>query len=165
MTERSYTTIDKSGWGDGPWHDEPDKVQWIDDATGFDCLARRGPMGNWCGYVGVPPGHPAHGRDYDDVTVDVHGGLTFADTCQNDAPEVEGICHVPEPGRPADVWWLGFDCGHFMDFMPGLYARERHLGLPALQFADELYRDLAYVRGECASLARQLARPAQGNAR
>ena len=157
MTERTYTTVDKTGWGDGPWNDEPDKAQWIDEATGLDCMARRGPLGNWCGYVGVPPGHPYHGRDYDDLDIDVHGGLTYGDRCEKDAPEAEGICHVPDPGRPADVWWLGFDCGHFTDFMPGLRATELRIGLPAKRFADTTYKPLGYVRAECASLAAQLA--------
>jgi hypothetical protein len=161
MTERSYSTTDKSTWGDGPWQEEPDKVQWIDEATGFDCLARRGPMGSWCGYVGVPPGHPAHGRDWVDVDVDVHGGLTFAGACDEDAPEGHGICHVPEPGRPADVWWLGFDCGHAFDVSPAFDAREREAGLPPLPHFAELpitYKPLAYVRAEVAALARQLNR-------
>ena len=25
-----YTTDDKSGWGEGPWQDVPDKVVWVD---------------------------------------------------------------------------------------------------------------------------------------
>jgi hypothetical protein len=31
----------------------------------------RGPSGSWCGYVGVPPGHPAHGLHYDGIPVEV----------------------------------------------------------------------------------------------
>jgi hypothetical protein len=130
----------------GPWWDEPDKVQWIDPATGLDCLAVRGPFGAWCGYVGVPPGHPLHGADYLDVDVDVHGGLTFAGSCRDDAPEESGICHVPFEGRPAHVWWLGFDCSHCDDYAPGL-----------LVFPGETYRDLGYVRDQVATLAGQLA--------
>ena len=36
-------------------------------------------MGHRCGYTRIPPGHPWHGKDYDDIDVDVHGGLTFAE--------------------------------------------------------------------------------------
>jgi hypothetical protein len=160
MTERSYSTTDKSTWGDGPWHEEPDKVQWIDAATGLDCLIVRSPMGSLCGYVGLPPGHPAHGRDYDDVDVAVHGDLTFAGACDEDAPEGHGICHVPEPGRPADVWWLGFDCGHTFDVSPAFDAGMRESGMPPLPHFAELpttYKSLAYVRAEVEALARQLA--------
>jgi len=156
-TERQYTHMDKSEWGEGPWQAEPDKLQWIDAATNLDCLAVRNHMGCWCGYVGVPPEHPLHGKDYQDLDLDAHGGLTFADACHEDAPIESSICHVPFPGRPDGVWWLGFDCGHWMDFMPGHQARARALGILPYRDAGEVYRDLSYVRAECARLAEQLA--------
>jgi len=117
---------DKSAWGAGPWVGEPDRVEWrIGGALhGLVCLAARGPSGSWCGYVGVPPGHPAHGKGYDAVhelrELDVHGGLTFAAPC--DVGEHAVICHVPEPGEPDAVWWLGFDCAHAWDYSPGTQA-------------------------------------------
>jgi hypothetical protein len=37
----SWTTIDKSSWGNGPWQTEPDKAQWQDEETGLPCLAVR----------------------------------------------------------------------------------------------------------------------------
>src|SRR5690606_8583713 len=85
-----------------------------------------------------------------------HGGLTYADRCNEAAPEDRGVCHVPLPGRPAEVWWLGFDCAHLGDVSPGMDARSRELGHPPLRFGDERYRDVGYVRRECASLAAQL---------
>lgn len=81
METIEYRTIDKSGWGNGAWVAEPDKKQWKDPTTGLPCLIVRNPVGALCGYVGVPNGHPAYGKDYDDVEVDVHGGLTFAHRC------------------------------------------------------------------------------------
>jgi len=161
LAERVYNgVVDKSDWGDGAWQDEPDKVQWIDEATDLDCMIKRNAhLGNWCGYVAVPPGHPWHGLPCDDVDADVevHGGLTYGSACQEDVPEAEGICHVPAPGRAADVWWFGFDCGHFMDLMPGLIARERQMGFPVPPALLLAYRDVAYVRAECSALAAQLA--------
>lgn len=60
----------RSKWPPGPWDQEPfDKVSWVDEETNLDCLAVRGPMGSWCGYVGVPPGHPFYGKDYADCTL------------------------------------------------------------------------------------------------
>jgi hypothetical protein len=178
MSERVWRgAVDRTGWDAGPWDDEPDKVQWIDEATGLDCLAVRNRHGSWCGYVGVPVGHRLHGVRYQDLDFEpeVHGGLTFSDKCMEGAPEGAGVCHVPEPGRPADIWWLGFDCGHFMDLSPGidallrqvrrdrppdpkleeLEARMREMDPHGL-FADT-YRDLAYVRAEVARLAEQVA--------
>lgn len=157
-----WTTIDKSGWGVGEWTSEPDKVHWIDPDTDLDCLMVRNPRsGNWCGYVAVTEGHPFFAQPYDecrtgsgsdDGWIDVHGGLTYSDFCaESDDPSV-GICHVPGPGRPHKVWWLGFDCAHAWDFSPGYAAR--YPDWPRGQ--DEVYRDRAYVEAEVRSLARQI---------
>lgn len=168
--EREWTTIDKANWGEGAWSHEADKYQWVDEATDLDCLIVRNHWGALCGYVGLPPAHPLHGLGYMDLDrlgaePEVHGGLTFASACDEDAAEGKGICHIPEPGRPADVWWLGFDCGHAWDLAPGMRAHERDLGLPPMPTMPgpgETYRDVTFVRAECASLARQL-KHMQGN--
>jgi hypothetical protein len=153
-TRHELRFVDKSGWPDGPWMKEPDKVQWTDEATGLPCLIRRNhQLGNWCGYVGVAASHPAFGKDCREIDVDVHGGLTFAEFCDEDEKET-GICHVPEPGSDARVWWFGFDCGHAWDLEPGMMRLlPRHMFLNA----RSTYRDIAYVQGECRHLARQLA--------
>ena len=142
--------IDRSDWGPGPWDEEPDKVSWIDEATSLPCIAVRNRVGSWCGYAAVNPGHGWHGQGPDDVPAEVHGGLTFADSCNDDGPIEHSVCHVPEPGQPADVWWLGFDTSHWRDYSPGLRA---FTGGPD---EVEAYRTLDYVRAECAQLARQI---------
>ena len=48
------------------------------------------------GYVRIPESHPWHGLDYDDIDVNVHGGLTYG--------------HGD---------WVGFDCMHLGDYWPG----------------------------------------------
>lgn len=161
---KAWTHMDKAGWGDGPWNTEPDKMQWVDPVTDLDCLIVRNHHGSLCGYVGCPPSHPWHGLDsFDDLwDINVHGGLTFSGACDEDAPEGHGICHVPEPGRPGDVWWLGFDCGHAWDVLPGMDAfwrargelplRERHPGL----FMGETYKSVPYVVEEVLRLALQV---------
>jgi hypothetical protein len=142
--------IDRKDWGRGEWDGEPDKVVWKDEATGLPCIAKRNHMGAWCGYVGVSEGHIAFEKPYDRVDVSVHGGLTYADHCQQ-GPESETICHVPEPGEPNHVWWLGFDCSHSQDTSPGFLAR----GLG--RWPGAWYKTLQYVQRECAQLAAQLA--------
>jgi hypothetical protein len=149
--------VDRSGWDRGPWDGEPDKVQW-QDPTGMPCLAvRNQAMGNWCGYVGVTQDHPFFGLDYHDekVDVEVHGGLTFCGACSENDKE-DGICHRPDPGEPDHVWWLGFDCGHAFDLSPGLVATLKSYGTDMGKFPGDVYRDLAYVKRECAELAKQL---------
>jgi hypothetical protein len=143
MKRIEYRSVDKSTWGPGPWQDEPDKVQWQDEATGLPCLIVRGPSGAWCGYVGVPRPHPSYGEDYDYVNVEVHGDLTYAGKCQGHGR----ICHLVEAGEDDDVWWLGFDCSHSWDFSPGYRSR---------MDGDETYRDQAYVAAEVENLAKQL---------
>lgn len=150
---------DRSTWGPGAWDGEPDKVQWTDEATGLVCLAKRNyDSGNWCGYVGVDATHPWHGKDYDDLPdygPGVHGGLTYADACQ-EGPPAATICHIPEPGQPDHLWWFGFDCHHCDDLAPGYAARYRDAEYSAI-FTDGIYRTLQYVRNECRDLAWQIA--------
>jgi len=49
-----------------------------------------------CGYVCVPSWSKLNKVNYDDVDVDVHGGLTFSDW-------------------QCDDWAFGFDCDHMND--------------------------------------------------
>src|SRR6185295_14871422 len=110
--------------GDGPWMNEFDKQQFEDEATKLPCIIRRsGFTGNLCGYVGVPEGHPWFGKDYNEIDAEVHGGLTYAAECDEDDKE-HGICHVEEDGIRR--WWIGFDCGHFMDLSPRMDAIDRN---------------------------------------
>lgn len=67
MKTLEYRTLDKSEWGAGPWHSEPDKMQWRDEATGLPCLMVRNHGGAWCGYVGVAKGHPFYEVEYSGV--------------------------------------------------------------------------------------------------
>lgn len=48
------------------------------------------------GYVKLPKGHPWYGKDYDDIKVSVHGGLTYS-------------------RQEGKYWVIGFDCAHFND--------------------------------------------------
>lgn len=70
-----------------------------------------------------------------------------------DYAQRRNICHIPEPGK-GEVWWYGFDCGHYNDLSPA--TRDYGDG-PARRLTQEgEYRDVPYVRGEILSLARQL---------
>lgn len=149
MHQGGQREIDRSGWPPGPWDGEPDR--WEARHAGFPVLAVRNELGNWCGYVGVPPGHPWRGGNNDDLdNVRVHGGITYASPCQG------AICHVPAPGEPDDVLWIGFDCAHAYDLVPGMlqFQRGGHAG--------DVYRSLAYVQEQTRALADQAAAAAAG---
>lgn len=80
--------------------------------------------------------------------LNVHGGVTYSDTCQPGTDESRGICHTPSQDEADDIWWFGFDCSHSGDHCPQLAK--------LLPFAGDTYRDLAYVQQQCALLAQQL---------
>lgn len=163
-TERTYTTEDKTDWGEGPWLNEPDKIQYVDEVTGYPCLVKRNPVGALCGYVGVPEGHPWFGKNYDDVDAQVHGYLTYASFCQ-EGDEAHSICHIPAPGESDHVWWLGFDCGHSMDICPRMEADyRRRFDETGNSIWDNFYdshpgrsyKTVGYVREQNALLAQQV---------
>lgn len=151
--------IDKSNWPDGPWKNEPDRVEFKHE--GFDCLIQRVPHGNLCGYVAMPPGHPWHGKHYDDLEgIEVHGGLTFSEECGGGFGGA--VCHVPSPGEPDNVWWLGFDMAHAWDYAPNAHfcnnpemIAYRLMGFDDLADGGGEYRTVEYVTEECKKLAAQ----------
>jgi hypothetical protein len=125
---------------DGKWKTEPIRMEF--KHAGLDCLAIRQSHGAWCGYVGVPEGHPDFGKGYDDVPVDVHGGLTYADSCR------DIVCHLVD-NEQEKRWWFGFDCVHGWDYAPLMPG--------AAFFSDiESYKDVPYVHEELEKLAEQL---------
>jgi hypothetical protein len=114
------------------WEHEPDRVEF--EYLGFKCLILRHPeFKHLCGYIALPPNHPYYGEHYDDIPVEVHGGLTFAD-------EGDG------KRRLKGYWWIGFDCGHSNDYIPFLGPPRKYLR----------YRNIKYVTNELKKLARQL---------
>lgn len=56
-----------------------------------------------CAYVKLPEGHKCYGMDYDDIPVDCHCGLTYAENYLAILPLESG-------------WWIGWDYGHCCDY-------------------------------------------------
>lgn len=136
----------------GPWQHEPHYLAW--KHSGLDCLiVRNAEMFFLCGYVGVPSDHPYYGMGYDDVDdgLRVHGGLTYANAGK-------GIYL-----GPGDLWWLGFDCGHFQDEIPAMQMVTRGMRSgPAMRNAEPAweikYKTINFVEDQVDQLAEQLAR-------
>ncbi len=60
------------------------------------------------GYVLIPIGYPLHGKNYYDIDVDVHGGLTFSKNAADlDWPEISS--------EDKECWVIGFDTSHYKD--------------------------------------------------
>lgn len=146
----------------GPWDNEPDKAQWVDAATDLDCLVvRHVNFGYLCGYVGVPDGHALHGRQWQGIEpLGGHRGVNYSAYCQEGYEGGAGICHIPGPGRPAKIWWFGFDCGHlggrYSDYHPTTSAVVQEILGNDSPYSQGVYRDFEYVKTEVTKLARQL---------
>jgi hypothetical protein len=128
-----------------PWEHEPDREEWVHELTGYKCTVWRHPtLGHLNGYVAVPKGHRVWGKGYDDVDVDVHGGLTYADE-----------------DKETGEWVFGFDCSHGGDFSPKILAtlmKYTEMDTESIDFKlrTEKYRTFEYVKGQVKSLAKQL---------
>jgi len=153
----------RPSWARGEWDNEPDRVEWADEKTGLPCLVVRGPLGALCGYVGVPKGHPLYRVKREALpNLDVHGGINYAKR------GVFVICHAK---RNDPRWWLGFDCGHMQDLVPGFEpimkrvdAEMEAKGIGPARFGPDLagmfgrhYCSVDFVKAECRQLAAQLA--------
>jgi len=109
------------------WDNEPD--EW----EGEMCYAmRHSEMGHWCGYIGLPEGHPWFGEQQIDAYV--HGGITFT------------ADHKPQQD-PDGLWWVGFDCAHACDIVPGLQRLTRIPGAT--------YKTLEFVQRQIVQLMEQ----------
>lgn len=146
-----------AAWGPGPWQDEPDRIQWNSE-HGFVCLMLRicdyYPVGStypghWCGYVGVPSDHPWMDPNFDEYSIEVHGGISGGGPCAKPDPirhPMNRRCHAT--AHEDDIVWLGFDCNHSgIDLKPGDEP-----------FPGAVYRDVSFVRQQCELLAQQAAK-------
>lgn len=164
-----------------PWWSEDNKVDF--EADGLKCAMRRGPLGSWCGYVGVPSTHPWFGKSYNDTikpTADMLGprdpqdyGIVDLFLAVHSEKSIEeemsiglamrvhgGLTYAQdhEPyGEPDGLWWFGFDCAHCDDLIPS-FAESRIYSDSMRGLPKGIYRDQAYVVSECQSLAAQLVR-------
>lgn len=66
------------------------------------------------GYVLLPKGHKWHGKHYDDIPVEIHGGLTFSEPITEDMVEGENWEQYLTK-EDVGCWMIGFDCAHFGD--------------------------------------------------
>ncbi len=142
-------------------------------AANLRAVVVMGHIGHRCGYVGVPADHPLYGVKYSDssdavlplgkgeliggrgaipmlcaalsgkhqsldIVFDVHGSLTYSGGNEDDYPV------------PSDLWWFGFDCGHFGDAAaPG--SRMANYGSN-----EGVHRTLEYCVDQCELLAAQM---------
>lgn len=143
------------------WKNEPNRKEW--KHAGLKCLILRNTyLGHLCGYVEIPHGHLLYGKSYSSIApasllisrekasrglsdemvisailssadnscaslFSVHGGITYSGTLND-----------------RKTFWYGFDCSHCDDLSPYISG-------------SGVYRNMAYVKNETESLARQIA--------
>lgn len=133
------------------WKNEPDMLSW---KTGeYHCVILRNWSGILCGYVGVKEDHPLYGKDYYDLGFSCHGGLTYSGNSVMDK----------------DRWYIGFDCAHAFDYIPGLEEELKKMEEETDLFFKTLgvnlkklmgihkpqYRNIEYVREQISILMLQ----------
>lgn len=160
-----------------PWENEPNEVFFTH--LGLPCcIVRHVSFGHLCGYVGVDPGHPFHGLNYD---AQIEGAKEFLKQAMQHpkAPalwtelyelreqgvlgetislctlmDVHGGLTYADNAPPIKVegydgyWWFGFDCAHLGDLVPILANSSFH------QRGE--YRTFEYVKDQVRRLAEQL---------
>ena len=128
----------------GPWHAEPDRVELEQD--GIPCLLLRGPMGAWCGYVGLP-------REHSWARADLITGGHPTSPWPEHAPEITYQKRSPPtnapPGHATECeQWIGFSC-----VTPGGSTLEIQALLDGSGPPHD-YRELARAEEEIRCLAR-----------
>lgn len=156
------STEDKSTWGEGPWQQEPDILEWKEH--GFHCMIKRAPTGALCGYVAVEKGHPIFGLNYyksDFYIEDVLSGEAVSEALlQKQINEINvhgGLTYAGKWEEESDLYWFGFDCSHAWDFIPK-YDEISELEKDTEWGAKKEYCNIAYVKASCNSLAEQISK-------
>lgn len=129
------------------WEREPDIKEF--EYKGYQCLIKRIPtMLFLCGYAAIP--NFIEGRE--DFLIDnlcPHGGVTLSEY-----PDGDYLPLLNSSGER--LYWIGFDCGHSCDMIPGLDIR--------MVFKSEAkYRNMTYVEQEIKEMVNQIIENIQNN--
>lgn len=123
-----------------------------------------------CGYVAIPPNHPANDVgtrintytedeefNYDELDIDCHGGLTFGGNHHG----LKELLSVPCTDN-----WIGFDCGHcydhcdsdaFIKYYGEEKAKEKEsfFNVSMIEIGGSV-KSFEYVERECKKIINQL---------
>jgi len=114
---------------------EGNKKEWVytcENGLQFECnIIRNTRAGHLCGYVSLTTDNDFFGKDYDNIPVRCHGGLTYA-------------------SEQGDKWVIGFDCAHYEDLQP-FYTDQ------SIYASNRTYKNMEYVTEECESICEQIS--------
>jgi hypothetical protein len=83
-------------------------------------------------YIGIPKEHKYYGKHYEDISIEVHGGLTFSE---------EDFMFNP---IQLDIWWIGWDYAHYGDYTPPL-SNSRDTTKLRKWTTEEIYQEVLNV--------------------
>ena len=120
------------------------------DYKEFPCVILFQPMGYRTGYVGLNKGHRFYGKDYNDIPIDCHCGLTYS----------RSYLYGQED---KDVWWIGYDCGHICDSRD-IDSVKKYYGAKIADDMNDYFsylncaveRDFDYCKKQCEYIVEQL---------
>ena len=122
---------------------EGNHKEWLytcENGLEFHCSIVRNPRsGHLCGYVKLTTDNDFFGKEYDDIPLSCHGGLTYA-------------------SEEGDKWVIGFDCAHYGDLHP-FYSDTEIYGNTGT------YRDMEFVTRECESICEQISEKSKAQKR
>ena len=61
-----------------------------------------------CAYIELPENHKYYGKDYNDIPIDCHGGLTYSSG--------DGIIFPTSDEHHRNGYWIGWDYAHYTDY-------------------------------------------------
>lgn len=157
------TELKRKNLGEGEWVNEADEI--IFEYNGYRCQIHRifvrEPYtkeeawfgGHLCGYVYIPSEHVYFQKDYNDMEIECHGGLTYSD--------------FDDKGQ----YKIGFDCAHLGDYTPSTEHLKNTLpelmeikkeyeylkkGIEDHWLFNTKYRNIEFCMSECCSIVDQL---------
>lgn len=147
--EHKYSSDEKlKHLGYGEWIEEPDEV--IFEYKGYNCIIFRifvlQPYtkevcffgGHLCAYVDLPSNNKFFNKNYKDIEIVCHGGLTYSQ-------EIHG------------KWRIGFDCGHSYDYIPSIENfKKSNDEMKKFKEKFPIYRNIEFCINECCIIVDQL---------
>lgn len=163
-------------------------VEMTFDYKGYKCVVNFNDLGHRCGYVGVPKGHFLYGKDHQDhievpkddmegVDIGKRGIIPIIGSAFDDDERMKiesyfdvhgGITYAGggEYTIKSNLWWFGFDCGHYGDdkdwkcmyeYFPDMKESfDRLKQIEDMFPTDGVIRTKEYVEQECKNLVDQI---------
>jgi hypothetical protein len=120
-------------------------IEYTDNYKGYDYKVVLQSLGHRCGYVILPKGHKLEGKDYYDIPISCHGGLTYG-------------------SWEKDRYVIGFDCAHSWDAPDYGALKHYHMYNATTEYLENhswrndnaVIKTKEYVIDECKSIIDQL---------